>query len=390
MASFFMGFGSSVFWLLLNLYLKQLGFQEGKIGSIISASSIGTVLVVVPAAIIVDHVRVKQILMLAATVTAFSGMGMAMSTQADSMRILYGITGAMGAVFMVAGSPFFMRNSSPKERPYLFGVNMALNTISGFIGSLAGGFIPTELARRGVSLVFGYRYTLIGGAALALTSLIFYLMIKSDEPIKKGKFRISEYFGARDWKTMSKLMIPHFIVGMGAGLVIPFLNLYFLKRFNLESAAIGRIFSIGAIFTAVGFLIGPALAKRIGLLKTVVITQFLSIPFFVILAFSQNLTLSTIAFFMRGSLMNMAAPMYSNFAMELVPDEQRAGANSVLSLAWNSSWMVSANLGGIIIEHYGFTQVMLTTVGLYTIATTADYFFFRHKSHIGMTAHHHE
>jgi MFS family permease len=383
LGSFFMGFGYSVYWLLLNLYLKQLGLQEGMIGTILSASSFGTVLIAIPAAILVDHVRIKRILMLAAALNSGTLIMTALATQVGTLRFLYGVSGAMFTVHSVAASPFFMRNSTPRERSHLFGVNMALETVSGFFGTIIGGFMPVYLAERGVAILFGYRYTLIGGVTLAALALIFYALIKSPKPTRTGRFRLIEYFGARDWRVMFRLTLPHFLVGMGAGLVIPFLNLYFLDRFNLESDAIGRIFSIGQLFTAVGFLAGPMLAKRVGLIKTAVITQFLSIPFFLILAFSHNLTLSVIGFFMRGSLMNMAWPMFNNFAMELVPENQQAGVNSVLSLAWSASWMVSANAGGFIIQRYGFTAVMLITVALYVTSTTCAWFLFRSKAHVG-------
>ncbi len=381
--SFFMGFGVSVFWLLLNLYLKQVGFEEGRIGSIISASSVGTVLIAIPAAILIDRFRIKHILMIAAVINGCALMTQAMSTTIWSLRAMSMISGAMWTVHFIAASPFFMRNSNPEERPYLFGINMALSTLAGFIGSIVGGFVPAYLAERGVALLYGYRYTLVAAASLAAMALFAYMTIRSRKPARSGPFMLREYIGARDWKTVARLIVPYFIIGMGAGLVIPFLNLYFLQRFDLESDAIGRIFSFGSLFTAAGFLVGPALAKRVGLVKTVVITQFLSIPFFLILAFSHNLYLSIIAFLFRGSLMNMAWPMYNNFAMELVPEKDQAGTNSVLSLAWNASWMVSANLGGIMIEKSGFTLVMLTTVGFYVTSTTAAWILFKSKSGIG-------
>ena len=381
--SFFMGFGFSVFWLLLNLYLKQLGYDESSIGSVISASSVGTVLIAIPAAILIDRFRIKHILMIASIINAAALITQAMSTSIWELRAMSMMSGAMFTVHFVAASPFFMRNSTSEERPYLFGVNMALSTISGFIGSIIGGFVPQFLAERGVELMYGYRYTLIGGASLAIFALFAYMTIKSKKPENKEPFKLLDYIGGRDWKTMIKLMLPNFLVGMGAGLVIPFLNLYFLKRFELESDSIGRIFSIGSIFTAAGFLIGPPIAKRLGLIKTVVITQFLSIPFFLILAFSHNLYLSIFGFMMRGSLMNMAWPMYNNFAMEMVSEKDQAGTNSVLSLAWNSSWMISANLGGWMIENSGFTTVMVVTVLFYLTSTTTAWYIFKSNREIG-------
>jgi MFS family permease len=386
LASFFMGFGYSVFGLLLNLYLKQLGYQEGTIGSILSASSLGTVLIAIPAAIFVDHMKIKRVLLLATSLSSASYIMMALSSGVWPLRLLAGYAGAMFTIHWVATSPFFMRNSTPKERSYLYGVNMALETASGFFGTLIGGMIPQFLLDRGVSLLYGYRYTLIGGVVLALVSLIFYAMLKSAKPTHSGRPKLAQYFGARDWKTVIKIVTPQFLVGMGAGLVIPFLNLYFLDRFHLPSDQIGKIFSFGALFTAVGFLAGPVIARRIGLIKTTVVTQFLSIPFFLILAFSHNLYLAIFGFLLRGSLMNLAWPLYNNFAMEMVPDDQRAGTNSVIQLAWSASWMISANVGGHIIQNFGFTAVMLITVGLYVLSTSLAWVFFRRQAMIGRAA----
>ncbi len=386
LASFFMGFGYSVFGLLLNLYLKQLGYQEGTIGSILSASSLGTVLIAIPAAIFVDHMKIKRVLLLATSLSSASYIMMALSSGVWPLRLLCGYAGAMFTVHWVATSPFFMRNSTPKERSYLYGVNMALETASGFFGTLVGGMVPQFLLDRGVALLYGYRYTLIGGVVLALVSLIFYAMLKSAKPTHSGRPKLAQYFGARDWKTVTKIVTPQFLVGMGAGLVIPFLNLYFLDRFHLPSDQIGKIFSFGALFTAVGFLAGPVIARRIGLIKTTVVTQFLSIPFFLILAFSHNLYLAIFGFLLRGSLMNLAWPLYNNFAMEMVPDDQRAGTNSVIQLAWSASWMISANVGGHIIQNFGFTAVMLVTVGLYVLSTSLAWAFFRGQVMIGRAA----
>jgi len=382
--SFFMGLGLSVFQLLMNLYLVQLGFDEGHIGSIISASSIGTVLIAIPAAILVDRFRIKYILMFATLTSGSALITQALSTSIWNLRIMSMISGSMFTIHMIAASPFFMRNSTSAERPYLFGVNMAVSTFSGFIGSIIGGLTPIWLVETGATLLLGYRYTLVGGALTAMLSLAAYSAIKAKTTDSGQSLKPRNYMGARDWKTTLKLMIPHFLIGMGAGLVIPFLNLYFLKRFELESDDIGRIFSFGALFTAAGFLAGPAIARRVGLVKTVVISQFLSIPFFLVLAFSHNLFLSVVAFLFRGSLMNMAWPMYNNFAMEMGDEKNQASVNSALSLAWNSSWMISANIGGLMIEKSGFTAVMLATVGLYLASTTASWLLFNKYRTIGI------
>jgi MFS family permease len=164
------------------------------------------------------------------------------------------------------------------------------------------------------------------------------------------------------------------------------MNLYFSNRFGLDSASIGKIFSAGQLFTVIGFLLGPAIAKKIGLVKTVSFSQFASIPFFAILAFNYNLMPVMVAFWFRGSLMNMSSPLYSNFAMESSPPEQHTGTNSLMMLSWNSAWMVSTFIGGKIIEHHGFEPVMLITIGLYLCTSILTYKFFKSSLGLGISA----
>lgn len=381
--SFFMGFGYTVFLLLFNLYLKQVGFAEGRIGSVVAASSVGMVLAAIPAAMIIDRFRIKYILMLAAFMDATALVSQAVSTSLWSLRMMSGLSGAMWTVHFIAASPFFMRNSTPVERPYIFGINMALGRLSGFIGALAGGMLPSYLAEKGVALIYGYRYTLASAGIFVAIALFAYIPIRSKKPVRADRQPLREQFGRRNWPILIRLITPHFLIGTGAGLVIPFLNLYFLQRFGLASDAIGRIFSFGSLFAVAGFLIGPAVAKRIGLIKTIVTTQLLSIPFFVMLAFTHHIYVAVFAFMLRGTLMNMAWPMYNNFAMEMVPEKNQAGTNSVLSLAWNSSWMISAGLGGIIIERSGFTTVMLVTMALYVVSSISAWILFNKHGEIG-------
>jgi predicted MFS family arabinose efflux permease len=133
----------------------------------------------------------------------------------------------------------------------------------------------------------------------------------------------------------------------------------------------------------VGFLAGPIAARKIGLISTVVMTELLSIPFFLVLALTQSLSAAVFAFWMRGALMNMNHPLQTNFAMEVVSADQQAVTNSLRMLVWNLSWMISTQVGGWIIERRGFTLPMLTTIALYLIASVVTYAFWRDRRALG-------
>jgi len=382
--TFFMGYATSILWMLYNLYLKQLGFSEGMMGEIMFFQGLGTMIIAIPAAVAADHIRLKKVMIAASLINATSFVLMTFVTEIKILYVIAMCAGAGWTVHFVVASPFFMRNSSEKERAHLFSVNYALDWGAGLVGALIGGYIPQILLNWDIPLVTGYRVSLLIGAIFAAMSVLFYMRVKTPAPIKIGRVLWAKYLRAKDWQTTFRLCWPQILTGLGAGLVIPYLNIYFSNRFNLDSGSIGTIFSIGQVFTVFGFLLGPVLVKKLGLVRVVSFSQIASIPFFFILAFSFYLPPSIIAFWFRGSLMNMAWPLYNNFAMEKVGDEYHAGTNSLLSLSWNISWMFSTFAGGKLIEHYGFIPVMMVTIFIYATVSSSILLFFRKDIDIGL------
>ena len=172
-------------------------------------------------------------------------------------------------------------------------------------------------------------------------------------------------------------MIPKILVGLGAGLVIPFMNLYFKIVFNADSSRIGTYFSIMQVFLFLGMLTAPQLSKRFGMINTIVLTELLSIPFMFILALTTNLPLAVIAFVARGTLMNLNLPVSANFEMELVNPNEQAFTNAISTLSWQGAWTISSWLGGQIIEKYSFAWSFYVTIGFYFLSACSYYIFFR-------------
>lgn len=367
--TFFVSLGFGTFWVLLNLYFKELGFGESSIGRVLSAAAVGTCAVSVPAAVLIDRFPAKRVLMAAAFFSMLGYVGQLLPVHLSWIAVASGLAGAGHTVHNIAAAPFFMANSRPEERLDLFGVHPAVETLAGVVGALGGGALPRLIVHFGGTPVLGYRLTLGLAAACMLLSFLPYLAIRAT-PGTGRRVPLGEYWKARDWGILVKLAVPAFLVGSGAGLIIPFLNLYFRERFHLESDAIGRLFAVSQVLTMVGFLLGPRMARRFGRIRAAVTTELLSLPFFLIMAFTPWLWAAVLGFWFRGALMNMNQPIASNFAMEIVPPDQHAVTNSFLSFTWNAAWMVSAGAGGYLIERYGFRVPMLVTVGLYVLSSS--------------------
>jgi MFS family permease len=374
--TFLMGLGHGSLWVHMNLYYRTLGIGEATIGRILSMGSLGTVLMSIPAAVWVDRFPAQGVFMLAA-----GGFGAAFMLQlfipsVPLIHLVSLLTGMLFTVHWVAAAPFFMRNAGPDERTELFGFASALETLATIASAFGVGFAARRLGAYFDSELLGLRYALATTAFLTIFAIFPFARIRS-APLATERRSFVQYLMARDFRLLGKLTFPGFLVGCGAGLTIPFLNLYFRDRFHQDPQQIGGFFAVAQILTMAGFLMGPILARRFTHVRTIVFTELLSIPFFLLLAIAGQLWIAVAAFWMRGALMNMNQPVSSAFAMEVVPVDQQASTNSMRMLAWNLSWMVTTPLGGWLIERHGFTPNMIATMGLYLVSAALFWVYFR-------------
>jgi predicted MFS family arabinose efflux permease len=380
----FNGIGMSVFRLLFNLYLKEGGMGEGNIGTILSARSLGAAVIALPVALLLRKVHAKYILVAATFLASFF-----YALQVYTGELYFIIVFAFFAhmffmIYRLVSAPFFMQNSTPKERIYLFSLHSAVFVVSQFAGNIIGGNLPHFFMNTHIagSLLQAYEITLYASIGATMASLFPYLGIR-EKPIPATENTLFAELKSYNWERIIRLVIPRFLVGMGAGLIIPFMNLYFRNDFGLGSATIGLYFSILQVFMFIGMMSAPFIARRIGMVNGIVLTQLLSLPFMLIMALTDHLPLAVGAFFIRTTLMNMNQPLNRNFALEIMRKEEQPMTHSITMIAWNLSWMVSAFIGGRIIEAHSFKYSFFVTIIFYILSTLAYYFLFRSFSSIG-------
>jgi len=284
-------------------------------------------------------------------------------------------------VFRLSIAPVIMRETGSSARPFLFSAAFGVLFASAIVGSIVGGALPHLFQAFYGEEQAALRATLYAGCVLTLLSTVpFFAMTEpagsGTRPPPTALTQLRDFLEI-DWGLHLKLLLPAALVGLGAGLIIPFMNLYFRDRFGLTEGEIGALFAVMQGFMVVGNLFGPAVSRRIGLVGGVVATQLASVPFMVVLALSGNFPLVAAAFFLRSGLMNMNQPLASHFAMEVVSERDHAVTNSLLSLAWFLAWSVSADIGGALIERKGYTEPLLIAAALYVAASVLYWIFFK-------------
>ncbi len=372
-----LGIGANLVQLLLNLYLKKLSFDEGTIGTVLATRAFGSFLVALPASFLVARADSRWLLSSVAILSAVAYAGQGLTTGFGPIAASVFLSGAFSSLYQVAAGPFFMKNSGAKERIHLFSLNGALGMGTGVIGSLAGGILKDLVFKASGDEVYAYRAALVLGACFVLASVAPFLAIREPHTLPGGPARAKrEPIGRIDLRLFLKLLIPGFLVGMGAGLTIPYLNLYFKNVFGMADPAIGAIFALGQVFTFLGMAAGPAIARRAGKARAIFLSQALSVPFILVLTYLRWIPAVILAFLARQSLMNMSTPINDNFALEQVPPGQQHLMNALKMLNWTGSWMVSAKISGDLIATRGFAPSFTLTAVLYAVATTLFWWFF--------------
>lgn len=371
----FNGLGMSVFSLLFNLYLKEQSFTETSIGQILAAGSLGAAIAAVPAAMVLERVRTKLVLVWSTLLSCACYVLMVLAGDVPMIRLMSLSATMFVTFYRIASSPFLMSESGEGERIYVFSVNSAVGMLSSLLGFLFGGMLPGLFTLTGLAgdSAAAQEYSLYFAVAASLLAVIPFSRIEGDSPAPRAPGGFVHKLKSYDWNVIRRLMIPKIFVGLGAGLVIPFMNLYFRNEFGLDPPRIGFYFSLMQVGLFLGMLSAPILTRRYGMVGSIVLTELLSVPFMLVLALTRNLALAVSAFVMRGMLMNMNLPISANFEMEIQKPEDRPFTNAVSAIAWNGSMTLSAAAGGAIIDRYSFAFSFYVTIVFYLLSAGSYY-----------------
>ncbi|MEA3441678.1 MAG: MFS transporter [Chloroflexota bacterium] len=384
------GAAIGVFRLLFNFYALSLGYDEALLGRLVTVSSLTALVVALPVGYLADILGRKISLLSSGVIVSFSVVMMVLW---PSTWVLYAanmMSGFGQSLGAVTRAPFMMENSGAKERTYLFSFSMGIQMASASAGNWIGGYLPTWVANaRGVAPTASEAYAgalLIVGVILMMAVIPLILLRTPRIDVSERSVFAPISYAAKNPAKLTKLILPMLLTSIGAGLIMPFMNVFFRQVHHQPDPVIGSLFAWGSLAMGVGLLIAPPLAERLGKIQLVVLTQGISIPFLVILGFSPWFWMSAMAYYIRLSLMNMSMPIYSTFVMEQVESSSRAMVASLTSMAWNFGWAFSPAISGWLQVKYGFGPAFLGTITLYTVSVILYWAFFLRKKDSAVTA----
>jgi len=344
-AEFFVQLIGAAFFLILNIYLAKKGFSDPDIANFISYRFLAVMLLAFPLGFYIKGKRLKPFFILGSLGVPLVAISLVFAVQNSYFQylpILFILWGCVFTLFQVSALPYIMRNTSIENQSHAISLNYATHSF----GTILSGIIIFGFAQfmkeidEGVILLFI--------SFLGFFGIYYLLKIKVDLviPVKKGL-----QWKSYDWYLLLKAIIPTIIIAIGAGLTIPFINLFFFHNFQIESSGFAIIGGFSSVLVAILALMVPNIKNKLGFKKGITYTQTIAVLALVALATTEFLVnywwafpLAVLCFWIRTPLMNMAAPMTSELTMNYVGKKNQEMLSAIMAAIWSGSWFFSSQI----------------------------------------------
>ena len=373
----------SAWTLFFNFYILERGFDREFLGLVTTMTSLATLILGFPLGMLSDRIGRKRAMLLGVSVYIAATI-LEITVLKPSLILAMAFIGGAGYTFyFLSQAPFMMRVSSSQHRTLLFSFNFGLITLTGTAGNLFAGQLPAMFGGwLDVPASSASAYQAVMLAAILTGSLMLIPLALIREPKAETQLPTSDQAKSPLGKTFFKpltiqLTLPNIVIGFGAAILIPYLNVFLKEQFSIPDPLLGLLFSLSALLTGIGSILGPRLADSMrSKIKAITLTQSLSLGFLLLLGFSPFLWLASLGFLMRAALMNMGAPLFDAFSMEQVQEHEQATVNSIRILGWQAGWAIGPYISGLVQEAYGFAPLFTATALMYALATWFTWHFF--------------
>jgi len=370
-AAWLRSFGIGLLGVVLGVFLYREGFSSTAIGVVIAAGLAGAAAATLLVTVRADRLGRRKTLCVLALLTAIGALplifssGLAILVPVAFIGMVNGMGTDRSAAFALEQAAIPALFSDRQRTWSLAWYNMVLDA-SGALGALASA--APLLAQRlwGTDIGVGYRGLFCGYAALNVLSALLYLLlsdqIEVESPASAAKTRaVSPETRSRVHKLASLFAID----SLGGGFLTDALVSYwFFRRFGLTENKLALLFFLVHVLNALSHLGAAALARRIGLVKTMVFTHLPSSIFLIAASLVPSARWAVVLFLLRESLVEMDVPTRQSYVAAVVRPEDRTFASGATNLARNLSWAISSSVAGLFMQRVAFSAPLFLGGGL--------------------------
>jgi MFS family permease len=353
--------------LLLPAYLTGLGYTPLAIGAIITGTLLGSAALTLGVGLVANRFARRRLLLCACLLMIATGCGFALATGFWPLLIV-GFIGTMNpsqgdvSLFLPIEQTMLVHSVTAKDRTALFARYSIVGTLMGALGSLAAGIPEWISATAGVretgaiSAMF-LLYGLIG----AVAALLYRPLSDAVEPAPEAP----QAALGPSRRIVYGLAAVFSLDSFGSGFVVQsLLALWLYKTFDLSLVTAGQIFFWMSLCATASFLLAVPLARRIGLIPTMVFTHLPANFLMMLVPFVSSLPVAIALLMVRSLLAQMDVPARSSYVMAVVTPAERPAAASITAVPRSLATAVAPLIGGWLMTLSPFGWILVVGGGL--------------------------
>jgi len=344
--------GDGCISVILPLHLTALGFSPFQVGVMATATLLGSGLLTLAIGLHAYRFRYRSLLLAATVVMAITGFAFAGLTAFWPLLVI-AVVGTLNpssgdvSVFLPIEQAVLSHVASDRERTATFARYSLVGALSGAVGALLAAVPDLAVRHWQVPLLVATQSTFVMYALLGVACGLVYRDLPHDLAMSAQRPAAPLTQSRRIVIMLAALFSLDAFAG--GFLVQSLLALWLFQRFSLSPATAGLLFFWTGVLSAFSYLVAVRIAKRIGLLYTMVFTHLPSSVFLLIIPFLPDLAWVIALLLARSALSQMDVPTRTSYVMAVVTPPERAAAASMTSVPRSLAAAVSPLFAGYLL-----------------------------------------
>lgn len=338
--------------ILLPAYLLALGLDAFQVGVVSTATLLGSAGLTLLAGLITNRFGHRRPLIAAGLLMAVTGLGFA-GLQAFWPLLIVAFVGTVNpstgdvSVFLPLEQSLLARSVADRDRTALFVRYSLAGSLMGALGALLAA-VPDLVTRyTGVAPLQAMQGMFLLYAAIGLAAAAIYGRIGEPRP-DRDDARQAPLGPSKG--IVYRLTALFAVDAFGGGLLVQsIVALWLFQVFGISAASVASLFFWTGILSAASFLAAGPIARRIGLVRTMVFTHLPSSFCLLAIPFAHDLGLVIALLLLRSLLSQMDVPTRTSYVMAVVTPPERPAAASLTSVPRSLSAAVGPVVSGALI-----------------------------------------
>ncbi|MGE5073317.1 MAG: MFS transporter, partial [Anaerolineae bacterium] len=222
------------------------------------------------------------------------------------------------------------------------------------LGALSGGWLAQFLQRNGMPALEAYRFVLAGYAPGGPVPAVLFLSLSSEVEVRESADEASgpRLLGLhRSRGVVARLSALFALDAFAGGLIVQSMIAYWFQlKYRVDPGVIGSIFFGANVLAGISALLAVRLAKRFGLINTMVFTHIPSNILLILVPLMPTLPLAIAVLLLRFSISQMDVPTRQSYTMAVVAPDERSAASGVTGIARSVGAALSPSLTGLLLS----------------------------------------